>query len=546
MSAQTGVLSVPPPPPSVRGVRRVKALVEHLVSSPNPVWMRELRALSRLQRTPVILAVTTGMVTLLIASVGGVAAATGTEPARVGNWLYQTCFSLTFALVTWMGPAMAATSIAAERSGNTWEALELTGLGPRAIARGKFLAALTYVSLYLVMLMPVGGLPFLFGGVTALEVLLAFVVLVGIAILSVTFGLAMSSKFSSPALAILVTLLVSVPGSIAAYIGLGLGLSGGAHQLWPAVDRATPVWLPLAYTRAELGVEYLLLLVLAPMMLVALPAWLFHEITVANMAAPSDDGSTRLRVWSLVAGLGLTSMAVVSGIALKDVDWFLFAAGALAMVFLFIVFLFAGEPLGPSPRVLLAWEKAKLGAVRRYFGPGLLQAFSLLLLLVVGCFAALGASSYLAIASRSQALGAVALTASFGAFLLFAAGFSAFVRARSQGPTTPRVALVGALFLSGVGPWIAMAIAGWGESTERALLVAAPSPAYAVYAYNFIARSAPERELVGLAGGVAAFGWALLGLGLYALAGAEVRRRRTPAPALAPAAPAPAAPDPSA
>ena len=109
-----------------------------------------------------------------------------------------------------------AASIAAERSGHTWEALELTGLGPRAIARGKLLAALTYVALYLVMLMPVGGLPFLFGGVTALEVLLAFVVLLGIAILSVTFGLAMSSKFSSPGLAILMTLIVSVPGSIVA------------------------------------------------------------------------------------------------------------------------------------------------------------------------------------------------------------------------------------------------------------------------------------------------------------------------------------------
>jgi hypothetical protein len=541
MSAQTGVLSVPPPPPSVRGVKRVKAFADHLVSNPNPVWMRELRALSRLQRTPVILAVTTGMITLLIASVGGVAAATGTEPARVGNWLYQTFFSLAFALVTWMGPAMAATSIAAERSGHTWEALELTGLGPRAIARGKFLAALTYVSLYLVMLMPVGGLSFLFGGVTALEVLLAFVVLVGIAILSVTFGLAMSSKFSSPALAILVTLLVSVPGSIVTYLGLGLGLSAGANQLWPAVDRATPVWLPIAYTRAELGLEYLLLLVLAPMMLVALPSWLFHEITVANMAAPSDDRSTRLRVWSLVAGLGLTAVAAAGGVALKDVDWFLLATSTVATVFLFVVFLFAGEPLGPSPRVLLEWERGKAGVLRRYLGPGVLRAFSLLILLIVGCFAALGATGYLAIVDRDQALGALGVTVYFGAFLLFAAGFSALARARARGPTGPRVALVGALFLAGVGPWIAMAIAGWGETTERAMLVAAPSPGYAVYAYRFIARSAPERELVSLAGGVSALGWALLGFGLYALAGAEVRRRIAPAPVSAPV-PAPGPP----
>jgi hypothetical protein len=530
VSAQTGVLSVPPPPPSVRGVKRFRALAEHLMSNPNPVWMRELRALSRLQRTPVILAVTTGMITLLIASVGGVAAATGTEPARIGNWLYQTFFSLAFALVTWMGPAMAATSIAAERSGHTWEALELTGLGPRAIARGKLMAALTYVSLYLVMLMPVGGLSFLFGGVTALEVLLAFVVLVGIAILSVTFGLAMSSKFSSPALAILVTLLVSVPGSIVTYIGLGLGLSAGANRLWSSVDPATPVWLPIAYTRAELGLEYLLLLVLAPMMLVALPAWLFHEITVANMAAPSDDRSTRLRVWSLVAGAGLTSVAVAGGLAIRDVDWFLLAACTLATMFLFVVFLFAGEPLAPSPRVMLEWDRGKAGAFRRYLGPGVIKAFSLLFLLVVASFAALGTACYFAVIDRDEARGGLSVTAYFGAFLVFAAGFSAFARARAQGPVAPRVALVGALFLAVVGPWIAMAIAGQFESGERAMLVASPSPGYAIHAYSLIARSAPERELVTLAAGVSALGWALLGFGLYAMAGAQVRRRLSALP----------------
>ena len=68
--------------------------------------MRELRAAARLQRTPVILAVITGMMTLLVCSIGGVAAMNA-EPARVGTWLYHTFFSLTFAVVTWMGPAVA-------------------------------------------------------------------------------------------------------------------------------------------------------------------------------------------------------------------------------------------------------------------------------------------------------------------------------------------------------------------------------------------------------------------------------------------------------
>src|SRR5688572_17869414 len=138
--------------------------------------MRELRQSARLQRTPVILATVTGMMTLLICSVGGVASVTA-EPAKVGSGIFHTFFSLAFAVVTWIGPAVAASSIAGERGNRTWEALVLTGLTPAKIARGKFLASLTYVSLYIVMLAPVGALPFLFGGVTATEVLIAFVIL---------------------------------------------------------------------------------------------------------------------------------------------------------------------------------------------------------------------------------------------------------------------------------------------------------------------------------------------------------------------------------
>ncbi len=447
MSAQTGVASVPPPAPSLHGVPRLRALVAHLVSNPNPVWMRELRALSRLQRTPVILAVTTGMMTLLIASVGGVAAATGSEPARIGTWLYHTFFSLAFALVAWMGPAMAAATIAAERSGRTWEALELTGLGPRAIARGKLLASLTYVSLYLVMLAPVGALPFLFGGVTAAEVILAFVVLGGIAVVSVTFGLAMSSKFSSPALAILVTLLVSVPGSIVAYLGLGVGLSSAANRLWPMVEKGPPVWLPMAYARADVNAEYLLLLVLAPAALVALPAWLFHEITVANMASPSDDRSTRLRLWTLVAGVGMTGVAVLGGLTVRDVDWFILAVLVLFFTYLFVAFLFAGEPLAPSDRVRLRWERARAGRARRFLGPGVLRAFWLLVLLVLGSFGAVMAACYFLVTDRDDALAGTVLAGCLGAFLVFVAGFAAWARARSQRPAGPRLALVGALFL---------------------------------------------------------------------------------------------------
>jgi hypothetical protein len=513
----------------------LKTRFQRLITDPNPVWMRELRAAARLQRTPVILAVITGMMTLLVCSVGGVAAMSS-EPARVGTWLYHTFFSLTYALVTWMGPAVASTTIAAERSGRTWEALELTGLGPANVARGKFLAALSYVSLYLVMLAPVGALPFLFGGVTALEILLAFVLLGVFAVLSVAFGLAMSSKMGSPAVAILATLLVSVLCSIVAYLGLGIGLSNAANDLWPGVVASAPVWLPTAYARADFGAEYVALLVLLPFVLIAVPAWLFYEITIANMASASDDRSTRLRLWTLVSTPGLTLALVGCGVAFRDEDWFLLGAGALFLLCIFEAFLFAGEPLGPSRRVEVHWQRDGVSAIRRFVGPGVVQASVTLVVLVLGCFGLLALAGFLVLPDKGDKLAVVSLAGYAGAFAVFVAGFAAWTRARATGPGVPRVLLLGALFLAFVGPYVAMAIAGVSGSGNRAMLVAAPSP---IYAFHMVSEardltvlasgvtvSDPERDATLLAGAVCAGAWALIGLGLLAVAASRVRVRR--------------------
>ena len=72
---------------------------------------------------------------------------------------------------------------------------------------------------------------FLFGGVTATEVVVAFAFLFLFALLTVAFGLAISSKMSSLRAAIVVTLLVSVPLSLFCFGVLGLGLSGGIHEI---------------------------------------------------------------------------------------------------------------------------------------------------------------------------------------------------------------------------------------------------------------------------------------------------------------------------
>ena len=225
MSVQTG--SMPPAgPASSRRVDRARHHVGLLRSEPNPLWLRELRQSARLGRTPVILAVLSVLMTLLITSVGGTVS-TYESPAETGVIIFQVFFSLAYFVVTLIGPAVAANSIASEREGRTWEAVILTGLAPAVIARGKFLAAFTAIAMYIVMLAPVGALPFLFGGVTATEVVVAFGGLFLIALLSVAFGLAISSKMSSLRAAIVVTLLLAIPLTVLAFVSFGWVASGG-------------------------------------------------------------------------------------------------------------------------------------------------------------------------------------------------------------------------------------------------------------------------------------------------------------------------------
>jgi len=522
MTSELGRPASLPPPSSVRGP---STLFQRLREQPNPVWMRELKQAARLQRTPVILAVVTGMMTLLICSVGGVASTTA-EPAKVGVGIFHTFFSLAFAVVTWVGPAVAANTIAGERSGRTWEALQLTALSPRTIARGKFLAAFTYISLYIVMLVPVGALPFLFGGVTATEVLLAFLLLFLLAALSVAFGLSVSAKFSSPAAAIIVTLLVALPLSMTVYGAAGVGLSFAAHEQWPGVPAGPPVWLPTAYVRADFGLSYLVFLVLLPAVLTAIPAWLFYEVTVANMGSPSDDRSTRLRVWCLVAMPLFSAAVALVTFTVGSTDW-VYAGSALIWGFgCFGAFLFAGEPLGPSARVLAHWQRERTAALRRSLGPGLLRASVLLFALtslglagnaLVGLFSAKTAADRDAlIAFHGYALG----------FFGFVVGFTAWARARANGAGTPRMLLLVALFFAFVGPWIAMAIAGLITTEhDRAMLMAGPSPTFAVTMAQALSTGAPDRGLITATGSACAAAWALIGTGLFASAGLRTKRR---------------------
>ncbi len=532
MSAQTGRPSIARPPPSSRPLDRARVQLQRLGSDPNPVWMRELRQSARLTRTPIILAVVTSIMTLLMASIGGIVSVT-TEPAKVGVALFHTFFSLAFFVVTWIAPAVAANSIAAERGGRTWEALLLTGLGSPLIARGKFMASLTYVGMYVVMLAPVGALPFLFGGVTAIEVVTGFALLFLFAALSVAFGLSVSSAFNNSAVAILVTLLVVGPLSLLAYLGLGIGLSNAAHAIWPAVPAWAPVWLPTAYARADYGVEYLAYLLATPLVVTLLPAWLFYEVTNANMASPSDDRSSGLRRWMLVAipttAAGFAALSFAAAGHWSMTAWGMTLTGFVLLV---VTFMIAGEPLGPSRRVRVHWERARAGGARRFLGPGILRAATLLVILGLAAITVEVGCGTLAIVNRGgpnlddNILRTLYTGMYVAGFHVFLVGFTAFARSRAKTGATPRLLLLGALFLAIVGPWIVMAIGGMiTDGSDAIFVLAAPSPTYVWFVvYDWVGSPRAGLDLILLAGAFCSLGWAVLGFGLLGAAGQRTRR----------------------
>ncbi len=528
MSAQTGE-EIPAAPASTRVADRVRFRIRRWLAEPNPIWIRELYQSTRLARTPFILMAVTVMVALAIAAIGG--SASETEPSdEVGSLLYQTFFSIGYFVVAWVGPGLAANAIASEREGRTWEAIVLTGLGPKVIARGKFLSAFSDVGAYIVMLAPVGALPFLFGGVHWLEVVIGFVYLFAMAALAVAFGLALSSKMSSSRGAILITLLLSVPLSGGLYGMAGPGLSFGAHELWPQVLQGRPVWLPMAYVRADFGLEYALLLFAVPLIVFGLPGWLLYEATIANLTEASDDRSSGLKRWFVVASVVLVVAGIVTLWAIPDAKDVL-AAGIAEVVILlwflgFATVMFAGEPLGPTRRVIARWQRVGANRITRFFGPGLTLTLGSVVAIGLAGFASIIVAAlvraemivqatHIGYGDRDSYL--LAFSAYAIGFFVFTVGLASWLRSRSNNIIGSRIVFLAVVFGISIVPWICAAVMGLASRSDDAVLVAAPSPFYAVLLLKH------QKDEVVLAGLVASIAWGLFGTMLFGSAGRRVR-----------------------
>ena len=164
----------------------------------NPVVFKELRGRMRGARAFIVLTIyltlMSGFVTLVYVVYSSSVAVLGpSQGGEIGRVLFVSIVGVELFLVTFIAPAFAAGAISGERERQTYDLLRTTLLPARSLVAGKLLATLSYSFLLLLAAIPLQSIAFLFGGVTEMEIILSFVVLIATAILLGTVGVFFSA-----------------------------------------------------------------------------------------------------------------------------------------------------------------------------------------------------------------------------------------------------------------------------------------------------------------------------------------------------------------
>jgi ABC-type transport system involved in multi-copper enzyme maturation permease subunit len=166
----------------------------------NPVVLKELRGRMRGARAFVVisvyLALMSGFTTLLYVINAAARDVYGNNisSGQIGRVLFAGIVGIELFLVTFIAPAFTAGAISGERERQTYDLLRTTLLPARALVVGKMISALAYIMLLLLAAIPLQSIAFLFGGVTEIELILAFIILAVTAIALGSVGLYFSAR----------------------------------------------------------------------------------------------------------------------------------------------------------------------------------------------------------------------------------------------------------------------------------------------------------------------------------------------------------------
>jgi ABC-2 type transport system permease protein len=201
-------------------------------SGVSAIWIRELRSRMRGRRAFVFL-------TFYLAVLGslvwvGLRAATdmplgALESVSVGRGIFATIVLIETLVVMVLAPAYTAPSISQEREKQTYDLLAVTPVSSMAIVVGKLLSSLSFVAIIVAASIPLASLAFLFGGVDVVDLVVAYVIILAVAVGAGAIGVACSATFQR-----------TQPATVAAFVAVAIAAGG-----------STATWITLASRAAE-------------------------------------------------------------------------------------------------------------------------------------------------------------------------------------------------------------------------------------------------------------------------------------------------------
>ena len=199
----------------------------------NPVYKRETRVNSRSLRLPLILTVFNGILCAValmnMYSVVSQVKATATIQYSSFMEMYEFVATIEFILLTFIVPAVTASSISGERERQTLELMLTTQMTPAQIVNGKLMSALSTLLLLIISSFPAIMMVFVFGGITPIDVVALLLCYTAVALFAGSLGICLSSAFKRSTLSTVLTygVLVSIVGGTYFVNRFVLGLSAG-------------------------------------------------------------------------------------------------------------------------------------------------------------------------------------------------------------------------------------------------------------------------------------------------------------------------------
>jgi ABC-type transport system involved in multi-copper enzyme maturation permease subunit len=126
---------------------------------------------------------------------------------RSGKLIFYTVFLMELLLISFIAPALTASSIAAEKELQTYDLLVTTLLGGRKIVMGKLFSALAFLFILTISALPLFALSYMFGGVNLPEIIIASSIVIFVMVSYSALGLFFSSIIKRPMIATIVTYL---------------------------------------------------------------------------------------------------------------------------------------------------------------------------------------------------------------------------------------------------------------------------------------------------------------------------------------------------